>query len=169
MAKTKDKKRKSKVEYRQQGEATVTKLESALLNSAAGKVKDLGDFTHHVVEIPAGQTQSDFVLLTGTEQIPTFSVEEVFGSNNKPRKPLKHSRIRVQLNRRLTEAEVEDITHRGVQFRLSVSSDRQHVEAHGPMNSRQMFPIVAKVLAENYVNLLPRAVRTFSEYSGHSR
>jgi hypothetical protein len=92
-------------------------------------------------------------------------VAEIFGIMPIPRKmPVKLSRIRVQLNRPLTEAEVEDITHRGIQFRLRVSPNRLHVWADGAMNSRHMFPIVAKVLAENYVNLFPRAVRTFSEY-----
>lgn len=107
--------------------------------------------------------QSDYALFS--PDIQTFDLAEVFGIvPQAKRRPVKLSRIRVQLNRPLTEAEVEDITHRGIQFRLSVSVNRLHVFAEGAMDSRRMYPIVAKVLAENYVNLIPRAVRTFTEY-----
>lgn len=82
------------------------------------------------------------------------------------RRKVRLSRIRVLLSQPLTWAEAEDIKHRGVNFRLSVSPNRQHLWAEGAMDSRQMFRIVAKVLAERYVNYFPRAVRTFSEYSG---
>lgn len=99
-----------------------------------------------------------------------FDLAEVFGirpQRTPNPKKVRLSRIRVQLNRPLTHAHVEDITHRGVQFRLTVSPNRMHLWADGAMASRQMYRIVEKVLAENYVNYLPRAVRTFSEYSGH--
>lgn len=93
---------------------------------------------------------------------------EVFGMPpQRTPKKVRHSRIRVQLNRPLTYAHVEDITHKGLQFKLSVAPNRTHLWAEGPMTSRQMFDIVEKVLAENYTNYFVRAVRTFSEYSGH--
>lgn len=94
---------------------------------------------------------------------PALQYVEVVG--NPQRMPKPHpSRIRVQLNRPLSWAEAEDVTHQGVEFKLTVNADRTHVRADGAMNSRQMYRILAKVLADNYVNVFPRAVRTWSEY-----
>lgn len=115
---------------------------------------------------PTGRLQTivdDYVPLIITFPLDFSALAPQDG--HKPRK-VKHSRIRVQLNRPMVWGEVEDITHKGLQFKLSVSADKQHLWVEGPMDSRQMNRIVAKVLAENYVNLFPRAVRTFSEYSG---
>lgn len=131
------------------------------LNSEGAVIKTKKKSTKHSV-LKEAQANGVPTLLNPN----TFDVAEIFGIVPLPkqRRPVKLSRIRVQLNRPLTEAEVEDITHRGIQFRLSVSVNRLHVFAEGAMDSRRMYPIVAKVLAENYVNLIPRAVRTFTEY-----
>lgn len=89
------------------------------------------------------------------------------------------SRIRVLLSRPLSWAEVEDLTTdntdyhlrrtnaiKDIPFKLWVAPNRQHVWVEGDLGSRWLFALVAAALEEHYVNVFPRAVRTFTEYNG---
>lgn len=108
----------------------------------------------------------DDILVLGP--LPSSELVQVLSGlvpQQSKRRKVTHSRIRVLLNQPLTYAEAEDIKHRGVNFRLTVSPNRQHLWAEGAMDSRRMYRIVAKVIADRYVNYFPRAVRTFSEYT----
>jgi hypothetical protein len=90
------------------------------------------------------------------------------------------SRIRVLLSRPLTWAEREDITtdfadphYRRLDgqseldgLKLWVSPNGEHVWAEAPYGSRPLYDLVAITLENSYVNVFPRAVRTFREYNG---
>jgi hypothetical protein len=92
----------------------------------------------------------------------------------------KHSRIRVQLSRPLTEAEKEKFltdhhtvgarlnTSRrlddGFLFKLRVSPNRTHVWIDADLPSRTLYNVVAVALDQHFVNVYPTAVRTFTEY-----
>lgn len=89
------------------------------------------------------------------------------------------SRIRVQLSRPLTWAEAEDLTTDGSDphlrrldgngfdgLKLWVSPTHTHVWAEAPYGSRHLFELVASFLETSYVNVYPKAVRTFREYNG---
>ncbi len=131
------------------------------------QVKKKQKKTVSTVESPLPEPQPEAIIFDLT-QLPTFDLSEILGvplGGRRKKGRVKPSRIRVQLNQPLTYAEAEDLKHRGVQFGLHVAPNRQHVYAEGPMDSRQMFRIVAKVIADRYVNIFPMAVRTFSEYT----
>lgn len=89
------------------------------------------------------------------------------------------SRIRVQLSRPLTWAEKESLETDNVDphlrkidgkrngaFKIWVSPNFEHVWAEADFGSRLLFEVVAAALEHNYVNVFPRAVRTFHEYNG---
>lgn len=92
----------------------------------------------------------------------------------------KHSRIRVQLSRPLTVAEVEKLTtdHNviggrlnvskreddGFLVKLRVSPNRTHVWVDADLPSRLLYNVVAAALDSHFVNVYPTAVRTFTEY-----
>ena len=89
------------------------------------------------------------------------------------------SRIRVQLSRPLTWAEVEDLTTDGADphlrrldgngfdgLKLWVAPNHVHVWAEAPYGSRDLYELVASIVANEYVNVFPKAVRTFREYNG---
>lgn len=92
---------------------------------------------------------------------------------------LSTSRIRVQLSRPLTWAEkehletdwtdaharrVNDVKRSGVSLR--VAENREHVWVEAPFGSRITFELVAAALEQHFVNVFPKAVRTFREYNG---
>jgi len=93
------------------------------------------------------------------------------------------SRIRVLLSRRLTWAEKEDLetdqtdwhmrrTNQvskltGDSFRVWVDNDFEHVWLEGEMGSRLLFDLIVDRLANGYVNVFPKAVRTYREYNGN--
>lgn len=92
----------------------------------------------------------------------------------------KHSRIRVQLSRRLTVAEIEklttdhnviggrlNVTRReddGFLVKLRVNPNGTHVWVDADLPSRLLFEVVAAALDSHFVNVYPTAVRTFTEY-----
>jgi len=90
------------------------------------------------------------------------------------------SRIRVLLSRPLTWAEKEDLetdfldphlrringSDEEDKFKIWVSPGFEHVWAEGLIGSRLLFESVAAKLEHSYVNVFPRAVRTFREYNG---
>jgi len=87
------------------------------------------------------------------------------------------SRIRVLLSRPLTWAEKEYIEtdHLDPHLRringndglkLWVSPNFEHVWAEADMGSRILYEIVAATLEHSFVNVFPKAVRTFREYNG---
>jgi hypothetical protein len=87
------------------------------------------------------------------------------------------SRIRVQLSRPLTWAEKEwletdklDPHSRRIDgsegLKVWVSPNKEHVWAEEFLGSRVLFELVAAVLEEAFVNVFPKAVRTFREYNG---
>jgi hypothetical protein len=87
------------------------------------------------------------------------------------------SRIRVLLSRPLTWAEKEDLETNTLDnhlrridgsdgFRFWVSPGFKHVWAEARFGSRILYEIVAAKLETSYVNVFPRAVRTFREYNG---
>lgn len=88
------------------------------------------------------------------------------------------SRIRVLLSRPLTWAEKEaietnhdDIHSRRIEFtnvgfKLTVSENREHVWVEAGFGSRLAFDLVSAVLEQHFVNVYPKAVRTFREYNG---
>jgi hypothetical protein len=110
----------------------------------------------------------------GTETLSTET------PTKEPVSKVVKSRIRVLLSRTLTWAEREDITtdYADVHFRrldgentfdglkLWMSPNGKHVWAEAPYGSRPLYELVAKTLENNYVNVFPRAVRTFREYNG---
>jgi hypothetical protein len=91
-----------------------------------------------------------------------------------------NSRIRVQLSRVLTWAEKEELERDTADphwrkldgsspidgLKLWVSPERTHVWAEAPYGSRRLYELVAGLLASDYVNVFPTAVRTFREYNG---
>lgn len=91
-----------------------------------------------------------------------------------------NSRIRVQLSRKFTWAEKEDIERDTFDphlrkldgkssvdgLKLTVSPERNHVWAEAPYGARPLYALVADLLATYYVNVFPTAVRTFREYNG---
>jgi hypothetical protein len=91
---------------------------------------------------------------------------------------VKKSRIRVQLSRSLTWAEKEwletdktDPHYRRIDgvasgVKLWVAPNFEHVWAEADFGSRILFDIVAAALESNFVNVYPKAVRTFREYNG---
>lgn len=92
---------------------------------------------------------------------------------------VKPCRIRILLSRPLTWAEKEDLETNwdDPQFRringdnvdglkLWVAPNFEHVWAEANVGSRLLFEDVANVLANDYVNVFPKAVRTFREYNG---
>jgi hypothetical protein len=97
-----------------------------------------------------------------------------------PKRPVeKQARIRVWLSRPLTWAEKEwietnhdDPHSRRINqtdtggLKLRVSTDMQHVWVDGYFGSRVLFDLVAAVLEQHFVNVFPKAVRTFTEYNG---
>lgn len=103
-------------------------------------------------------------------------------SSSKPTETI--SRIRVMLSRPLTWSEVEELTTDHVDphlrrfsqrtnlftadrgFNLKVAPNRQHVWVEGYAGSRILYDLVARSLDEHFVNVYPKAVRTFSEYNG---
>lgn len=90
------------------------------------------------------------------------------------------SRIRIQLSRPLTWAEKESLEKDGTDphnrkldgkhtfdgLKLWTSPERTHVWAEAPYGSRPLYDLVADVLAHDFVNVYPTAVRTFREYNG---
>lgn len=102
-------------------------------------------------------------------------VEEV---NEEPAPKVTNSRIRVQLSRPLTWAEKEaletnweDEHERRINITdnplvLTVAPNFQHVWAEAPFGSRILFDLVAAVVEQHFVNVYPKAVRTFREYNG---
>jgi hypothetical protein len=90
------------------------------------------------------------------------------------------SRIRVLLSRPLTWAEKEDIetdwtdphqrrikgVDNGLGVKISVAPNFEHVWLEGYVGSRILFEIAAALLEQEYVNVFPKAVRTFREYNG---
>jgi len=87
------------------------------------------------------------------------------------------SRIRVYLSRPLTwaekeelETDYEDLHLRRVNgqdgFKVWVSPNLEHVWAEAEFGSRLLYEIVASELANEFVNVYPKAVRTFREYNG---
>ena len=89
------------------------------------------------------------------------------------------SRIRVQLSRALTWAEVEDLTTDGADphlrrldgngfdgLKLWVAPNHVHVWAEAPYGSRDLYELIAEIMANQYVNVFPKAVRTYREYNG---
>lgn len=87
------------------------------------------------------------------------------------------SRIRVYLSRPLTWAEKEDletdytdpdlrrIDGKGG-FKVWVSENHEHVWAEAEFGSRLLFELIAVALEDSFVNVYPKAVRTFREYNG---
>lgn len=89
------------------------------------------------------------------------------------------SRIRVLLSRPLTWAEKEDLEtdYQDMDLRriresednslkLWVAPNHEHVWVEAEMGSRLAFEVVAASLAGLFVNVYPKAVRTFREYNG---
>jgi hypothetical protein len=108
----------------------------------------------------------------------TDSTDDLKQVNTSPT-TVKTSRIRVQLSRPLTWAEKEDletdwsdphqrrITGENVErLKISVAPNFEHVWAEADLGSRLLFNLVAQALETEYVNVFPRAVRTFREYNG---
>jgi DNA-binding beta-propeller fold protein YncE len=93
-----------------------------------------------------------------------------------PKPKTKLSRIRVELSRPLTIAESEHLTrnHHTLRARvlnagdlkLRVNPNGTHVWVDAAMSSRALFDIVRAALDSHFVNVFPRAVRTFTEYNG---
>lgn len=98
--------------------------------------------------------------------------------NRKASTPVKQSRIRVWLSRPLSYAEVEHLTtdhsdpnlgrinDNGRPLSLRVASNREHVWVDGALSSRVLYELVAAALETHFVNVYPKAVRTFTEYNG---
>lgn len=90
------------------------------------------------------------------------------------------SRIRVLLSRPLTWAEKEDLetdwndphqrrvngVNNDLGVKIHVANNFEHVWAEGLAGSRVVFDLIAAILESEYVNVFPRAVRTFREYNG---
>jgi len=89
------------------------------------------------------------------------------------------SRIRVLLSRPLTWAEKEwletdklDPHSRRINgssdtgLKLWVAPNFEHVWGEAEFGSRILFELVAEVLDTHFVNVFPKAVRTFREYNG---
>jgi hypothetical protein len=153
------------------------RMDQALAESANGNVESLGDFTQYV---PTSREQvlseledlaADLDFLAGILS-PVVEVEKS--------KLYKHSRIRVQLSRPLTVAEVEklttdhnviggrlNVTRReddGFLVKLRVNPNRTHVWVDADLPSRLLYEVVAAALDSHFVNVYPTAVRTFTEY-----
>lgn len=130
--------------------------------------------------------RQDFVVTEVPALDPWKSYSEGFGyadqklatERNAPVK-VATSRIRVQLNRPLTWAEKEELETNYVDadlrrikesttdgFKLWVSPNREHVWVEAPFGSRLAYELVAASLEYTFVNVFPRAVRTFREYNG---
>lgn len=95
---------------------------------------------------------------------------------NKP--AVKLSRIRVWISRPLTYAEIEQLTtdhttddlsrinDSGLPLKLRVAKNREHVWVDGALSSRVLYELIAATLETHFVNVYPKAVRTFHEYNG---
>lgn len=89
------------------------------------------------------------------------------------------SRIRVLLNRPLTWAEKEDLETNwddeharrvnetvSPYFKLHVADNHEHIWAEAGFGSRILFELIAAAVEQHFVNVYPKAVRTFREYNG---
>lgn len=118
-------------------------------------------------------------------------VSSVYGTPKKKKKAkqanpvskekLSTSRIRVQLSRPLTWAEKEHLetnhddpdlrrindTTKPLGLSLRVADNKEHVWVEAPFGSRITFELLAAALEQNFVNVFPKAVRTFREYNGN--
>jgi hypothetical protein len=96
----------------------------------------------------------------------------------KPKAQLLTSRIRVQLSRPLTWAEKEHLETNWTDpnlrrisdvspvLKLRVAENKEHVWLEAPFGSRIAFELLAAAVEQHFVNVFPKAVRTFREYNG---
>jgi hypothetical protein len=115
------------------------------------------------------------------------NVSEAFGNmdrelaaeRNAKTPKVVNSRIRVLLSRPLTWAEKEDLETDNLDphlrridgtdddgFKVTVAPNFEHVWAEAAYGSRVLYEVIAAALEHKYVNVFPRAVRTFREYNG---